>query len=176
MDAAALHSSRLRVTYETGQDSRILRDALSCYCTGIIVATAYDREGVALGLTANSFTSVSLDPPLLLFCLAKSSSRLKAFEAADSFAVNVLHGGQQQISTSFAKRGAMRPEEIGWERGMADVPVISDSLAVFECARHAHHDAGDHVIFIGLIKHARFVQSGEPLVFYQGKYRRLEPH
>lgn len=174
MGAAARRPSGASVTYEAGQDPRVLRDALGCYSTGIILATANDSEGAPVGLTANSFTSVSLDPPLLLFCLAKSSSRLKTFESADFFAVNVLHVGQQQIVSHFAKRGATRFGEGSCERGISGLPIIADSLAVFECVRYSRHDAGDHVIFVGLIERARFTESGEPLVYYQGKFRRLE--
>ncbi|MBU6473638.1 MAG: flavin reductase family protein [Alphaproteobacteria bacterium] len=174
MDVAARHPSGLWVTYEAGQDPRVLRDALGCYSTGVILATANDSEGVPVGLTANSFTSVSLDPPLLLFCLAKSPSRLKTFESTDFFAINVLHAGQQQIASHFAKRGAIRFGEGRCERGISGLPIIADSLAVFECARYSRHDAGDHVIFVGLIERARFTENGEPLVYYQGKFRPIE--
>jgi flavin reductase (DIM6/NTAB) family NADH-FMN oxidoreductase RutF/pimeloyl-ACP methyl ester carboxylesterase len=164
---------RAPLGFEEGSDPRILRDALGCFGTGVIIATTLDGQANPVGLTVNSFTSVSLDPPLILFCIDAKAASLSAFEQASNFAVNVLHIGQQPASARFAKRGELRfevtPTEI-WETG---VPIISSSLASFECERYARHDAGDHVIFVGRVKRARFEPRRDPLLYFRGKYRRL---
>lgn len=159
--------------YRAGSDQRTLRDALGCFATGVTVVTTRDSDGVPVGLTANSFTSVSLDPPLLLVCIAKSVSSLAIFETAPHFAVNVLHIGQQPVSGRFARRGEDRFEGTQVETWDSGVPILSHSLASFECARHAAHDAGDHVILIGRVERVRFEPRRDPLLYFRGRYRRL---
>ena len=147
--------------------------ALGCFSTGITVVTTLGLDGSKVGLTANSFTSLSLDPPLLLVCLANSATSKPAFEAFEYFAINVLHIGQQPIAGRFASRGedrfASTPHEI-WNTG---VPILSNSLASFECARHAIYDGGDHSILVGRVLNARFEPRRDPLLYFRGKYRRI---
>ena len=164
---------RFAPEYRQGSDARTLRDALGCFATGVTVVTALDAEGQPVGLTANSFTSVSLDPPLLLVCIAKTASSLAALEAAENFAVNVLHIGQQPTSNLFAKSGEDRFSETPWRRGHNDTPLLTGALANFECKRHALHEGGDHVILIGEVVRARFEPRRDPLLYFRGKYRRL---
>jgi flavin reductase (DIM6/NTAB) family NADH-FMN oxidoreductase RutF/pimeloyl-ACP methyl ester carboxylesterase len=159
--------------YRTGSDARTLRDALGCFATGVTVVTAMDREGQPVGLTANSFTSVSLDPPLLLVCIAKTSGSLKAMESAQHFGVNVLHIGQQPVSNRFARPGEARFAETPWQRGQNNVPLLSGALVNFECVRHAEYDGGDHVILVGRVERARYDPRRDPLLYFKGKYRRL---
>ena len=159
--------------YLAGSDSRTLRDALGCFATGVTVVTTLDAAGNPIGLTANSFTSVSLDPELLLVCLAKTASSLAAFDLADHFAVNVLHIGQQPVSNRFATKDEDRFAETGWETWSTGAPIIKGSLASFECARHAMHDGGDHVILVGKVDRVRFEPRRDPLLYFRGKYRRL---
>lgn len=159
--------------YHSGSDSRTLRDALGCFATGVTVVTTVDDEGAPLGLTANSFTSVSLDPELLLVCLAKTASSLEAFDKAGHFAVNVLHIGQQPVSNRFAMRGEDRFAETDWESWSTGSPIVKGSLASFECAKHAMHDGGDHVILVGKVDRVRFEPRRDPLLYFRGKYRRL---
>lgn len=159
--------------YHAGSDSRTLRDALGCFATGVTVVTTLDSQGAPVGLTANSFTSVSLDPELLLVCLAKTASTLPHFEAADHFAVNVLHIGQQPVSNRFAAKGEDRFAETDWESWSTGSPIIKGSLASFECRKHAVHDAGDHVLLLGKVDRVRFEPRRDPLLFFRGKYRRL---
>ncbi|PKP82751.1 MAG: flavin reductase [Alphaproteobacteria bacterium HGW-Alphaproteobacteria-18] len=159
--------------YRTGSDARTLRDALGCFATGVTVVTAMDREGQPVGLTANSFTSVSLDPPLLLVCIAKTSGSLRAMEGAEHFAVNVLHIGQQPVSNRFARPGTDRFSETPWQRGQHDVPLLSGALVNFECVRHAEYDGGDHVILVGRVERARYEPRRDPLLYFKGRYRRL---
>ena len=159
--------------YRSGSDARTLRDALGCFATGVTVVTAFDTGGEPVGLTANSFTSVSLDPPLLLVCIARTSSSLKALESAGHFAVNVLHIGQQPASSLFAVPGEDRFRQTPWQRGRHDAPVLSNALANFECRRHQMHDGGDHIILVGAVLRATFDPRRDPLLYFRGKYRRL---
>ena len=159
--------------YRQGSDARTLRDALGCFATGVTVMTAKDAASQPVGLTANSFTSVSLDPPLLLTCIAKSSASSEVFQMAEHFAVNVLHIGQQPTSIRFSRRNEDRFGATPWEPGLHGTPVLTGSLATFECSRHAVHDGGDHIILIGQVERARFEPRRDPLLYFRGKYRRL---
>lgn len=159
--------------FVAGSDPRTLRDALGCFATGITVVTTTQADGTMVGLTANSFTSVSLDPPLLLVCPAKSSNSLPALKASDHFAVNVLHMGQQPVSNSFASKDEDRFAGLDWETWDHGVPIIRNSLASFECEKYAEHDGGDHIILVGKVSRVRFEPQRDPLLFFRGKYRRL---
>ena len=152
---------------------RQLRDAFGCFATGVTVVTTMGEDGVPVGLTANSFTSVSLDPPLLLFCLDRRSTSLQAFERAETFAVNVLHAGQEALSARFSRREPNRFAEADWATGRCGAPVLSDVAAVFECRRHAVIDGGDHRIFFGRVEAVGCDGSYDPLVFFQGRYRSV---
>jgi flavin reductase (DIM6/NTAB) family NADH-FMN oxidoreductase RutF len=157
--------------------SREMRDALSLFPTGVAVITALTAEGERLGATVSSFNSVSLDPPLILFSLAREAKSIDAWKGAKQFAVSVLGEHQSQISTRFAR--AMTDK---WD-GVAPVaakaikaPLIRDALAWFECESWAVYDGGDHLIFVGRVVHLeRIVHSDpRPLVFSGGRYRRLD--
>jgi flavin reductase (DIM6/NTAB) family NADH-FMN oxidoreductase RutF/pimeloyl-ACP methyl ester carboxylesterase len=159
--------------YRAGSDARTLRDALGCFATGVTVVTTVNEAGAPVGLTANSFTSVSLDPPLLLVCLARTAGSLPFFEACDHFAVNVLHIGQQPTSNRFARRDEDRFAATPWEAWDTGAPIIRHALASFECTRHAAVDGGDHVILVGRVVRVRFEPRRDPLLYFRGKYRRL---
>lgn len=162
-----------RGEYRTGHDPRTLRDALGCFATGVTVVTCLSSDGRPAGLTVNSFTSVSLDPPLLLVCLAKKAASASALIASPCFAVNVLQTGQQPASIRFSTRDEDRFGTTSWSCGEGGAPIISDSLGVFECERHAVHDGGDHHILIGQVVKASFDASLDPLLYFRGRYRRL---
>ena len=159
--------------YRTGHDPRTLRDALSCFATGVTVVTCVGPDGKPAGLTVNSFTSVSLDPPLLLVCLNKLALSSAALIEASHFAVNVLQTGQQPASITFSTRVEDRFGTMPWSCGEAGAPILKDSLGVFECRRHAVHDGGDHHILIGEVVKASFDAGLDPLLFFRGRYRRL---
>ncbi|MCA1748555.1 MAG: flavin reductase family protein [Parasphingopyxis sp.] len=154
-------------------DSRTLRNALGCFGTGVTVVTTLDKDGGPVGLTANSFTSVSLDPELLLVCLSRQSNSLRHFTASNHFAVNVLHIGQKKTAQLFATPGAPRFQDTPWEAWHAGVPILSDSLANFECAKYAEYDGGDHVILVGRVLRVRHDHDYDPLLYYRGAYREL---
>ena len=159
--------------YRTGHDPRTLRDALGCFATGVTVVTCLTEKGTPTGLTVNSFTSVSLDPPLLLVCLAKPAASAAALIAAPCFAVNVLQTGQQPASIRFATRDEDRFGTTPWSCGEAGAPILAESLGVFECERYAVYDGGDHHILVGEVVKASFDASLDPLLYFRGSYRRL---
>ena len=159
--------------YRTGSDPRTLRDALGCFATGVTVVTCIDAGGEPVGFTANSFTSVSLDPPLLLVCIHKHAACAPALTAASHFAVNVLQTGQQPASIRFSTRDEDRFGATPWSEGEFGPPILKESLGVFECERFEVHEGGDHHIVVGRVMKARFDAALDPLLYFRGSYRRL---
>lgn len=159
--------------FRAGSDARTLRDAMGCFATGITIVTANDPAGNPIGLTANSFTSLSLDPPLLLLCIANNAGSAPVLRGAEHFGVNVLQIGQQLASNRFAGKSEDRFAATAWTRGEAGVPLLDGSLGSFECRRHAIHDGGDHFILVGEVVRAQFEPRRDPLLYFRGKYRRL---
>ena len=163
----------VRGEYRSGHDPRTLRDALGCFATGVTVVTCLGPDGEPAGLTVNSFTSVSLDPPLLLVCIARPAASAAVLIHASHFAVNVLQTGQQPASIRFSTRDEDRFGATPWSAGEAGAPILKDSLGVFECERFAVYDGGDHHILVGQVVKASFDASLDPLLSFRGKYRRL---
>ncbi len=159
--------------YETGSDARTFRDALGCFATGVTIVTAVAPDGTPIGLTANSFTSVSLDPPLLLVCIANNAGSADVLRNAPHFGVNVLQIGQQPTSNRFAGKGEDRFAATPWEPGIGGIPVLTGSLASFECQHYSLNDGGDHFILVGQVLKATYEPRRDPLLYFRGKYRRL---
>ncbi len=159
--------------YRSGSDARTLRDAMGCFATGVTIITAHAPDGRPVGLTANSFTSVSLDPPLLLVCIANNAGSAATLRDIDAFAVNVLQIGQQPVSNLFAGKSEDRFAGTKWEVGEYGAPILPSSLGIFECKHHALHEAGDHFILVGRVEKASFEPRRDPLLYFRGKYRRL---
>jgi flavin reductase (DIM6/NTAB) family NADH-FMN oxidoreductase RutF/pimeloyl-ACP methyl ester carboxylesterase len=159
--------------YRTGSDARTFRDALGCFATGVTIVTAVTPDGTPIGLTANSFTSVSLDPPLLLVCVANNAGSADLLRSASHFGVNVLQIGQQPTSNRFAGKGEDRFATTPWEQGENGVPVLTGSLASFECQQFSLNDGGDHFILVGQVLKAIYEPRRDPLLYFRGKYRRL---
>ncbi|QNN54645.1 flavin reductase [Nocardioides mesophilus] len=153
-------------------DARDLRRALGQYATGVTVVTATHR-GERFAMTANSFTSVSLNPPLVLWAAAVSSPSLPAFEAADRFAVNVLAADQHHLSRQFSTSGSDKFDGVALAGD--DPPLLEGTVATFVCRRTERVDAGDHVVFLGEIE-SYDAPGGEPLVFHSGAYRLAAKH
>ncbi|SIS99590.1 alpha/beta fold hydrolase [Paracoccus saliphilus] len=150
-------------------DPRALRNAFGTFMTGVTVVTTKDPEGKPVGFTANSFTSVSLDPPLVLVCLANSSRNRAVFAEASGFAVNVLSEGQKHISNTFARPVEDRFEDVTWRDAPFGAPILDDVSAWFDCSRHKLVEAGDHVILIGKVE--AFDESPAPgLGYARGAY------
>ncbi|NNU81288.1 flavin reductase family protein [Halovulum dunhuangense] len=151
-------------------DQRALRDALGCFATGVTVVTTMTPEG-PLGITANSFASVSLDPPLVLWSPARRSSRFPAFEAATHFAIHVLAEDQLALAQRFARAGRDFAG-LALAAGLGDAPLLDGCAARFECAHAAGHDAGDHLIVVGEV--LRLIRSDRrPLLFHEGRYSKI---
>lgn len=150
-------------------DPRALRDAFGAFTTGVTVVTATTPDGLPLGFTANSFSSVSLDPALLLVCLARRSSNFAAITQAAGFAVNILAEGQREISNTFARPVSDRFADISWRPGPAGSPILDDTAAWFDCLMHQIVEAGDHVILLGHV--IGFANSGKNgLGYARGSY------
>lgn len=156
-------------------DSREFRNALGNFATGVTIVTARSRSGEPLGLTANSFNSVSLDPPLVLFSLNRQAYSLKSFEEAGNFAINVLRDDQQDISQIFAQAATDKWQGLAFETWESGAPIFSHALAVFDCATHAVHDGGDHLIFVGRVLRVMHDPSGRPLLYFRGSYGKVHP-
>ncbi|MBW0004899.1 MAG: flavin reductase [Hyphomicrobiales bacterium] len=149
-------------------DQRAFRRALGQFATGVAIITAQSGDQI-VGVTANSFTSVSLDPPLVLWSLEAKGQSLPVFLEATHFAVNVLSADQVALSTRFARSSSDKFETVEWRAGAGGAPLLKDVAAQFECVREAEHDGGDHVILIGRVdRFARF--DREVLVFAHGRY------
>ena len=132
-------------------------------------------EGQPLGLSVNSFTSGSLEPPLVAFCVARSSSTWPQLPAAGMFCVNVLPGHQQPRSRAFAAPGLDRFMGVGWRPAPSGAPILAGVLAWIDCTVEAEHEAGDHLIVVGRVRELDLGHEGRPLVFYRGGYGRFEP-
>ena len=150
-------------------DERHLRNALGRFVTGVTVITTRTQEGKPEGLTANSFSAVSLDPPLVLWSLRTSSSLMAAFQDTRHFAVNVLGAWQFALSEHFAKRMADKFDSVVHAPGLGGCPLLFGALATFECSTEANITSGDHVVFFGRIQRATY-RVGEPLIFSAGRY------
>lgn len=155
-------------------DTRAFRQALGVFPTGIAVMTAAFSEASHIGITVNSFTSVSLEPPLVLWCIDRRSRRYPAFASAPGFTVSILASGQKAVSARLAGAGEHSLEGIALVKTELGPPALADSLAVFECTLESVQDAGDHAILIGrVLRFARHEGKGAPLVYYEGRYGAL---
>jgi flavin reductase (DIM6/NTAB) family NADH-FMN oxidoreductase RutF len=149
-----------------------LRLAFGQFATGVTVVTAQGADGSTVGVTVNSFTSVSLDPPLLLWCLCGRSGSLEAFQSASHFAVNVLSSAQRDLAVQFARPARDRFAGCGVRRGLGGAPILDGVLAHFVCRTTSQLDAGDHVVTLGEVEDFE-LYGGDPLLFQSGAYRHL---
>lgn len=153
-------------------ETAALRGALGRFATGVTIVSCVDGDGAPIGLTANSFNALSLDPPLVLWSLRRSSPTLRAFMGARRFAVNVLSEAQVDLSRRFASPMPDKFADGAWSRGEGGVPVLTGCAAVFECETVSHQEAGDHELFIGRVRRATEAPLA-PLVFHAGHYHLL---
>ena len=154
-------------------DRRALRQALGTFPTGVAVITAQPDGHQAMGITVNSFTSVSLEPPLVLWCLDRRSERFPVFTSAEGYVISILGTEHEEVSARLARSGSHSLSGIPLRRTELGPPALADALAVFECAAHACHDGGDHAILVGRVLRFRRHGSGAPLVFFRGAYGAL---
>lgn len=156
----------------TDFDSRELRDALGTFATGVTVVTARAAGGAPVGLAVNSFSSVSLEPPLILWSIANGASLWEVFRDTDRFAVHVLGAHQEAVSNQFAGKAPDRFAGINTTPGLGDVPLLVDCVARFECRTENQYAGGDHTILVGLVERLWHV-PGTPLIFFGGRYAQL---
>ncbi|GAA0951296.1 flavin reductase family protein [Actinocorallia libanotica] len=157
-------------------ESSRFRQVLGRYPTGVVVVTALDETGTAIGMVVGSFTSVSLDPPLVAFLPDKGSSSWRALRASgDRFCVNVLSADQEDVCRAVATRKTDKFHDIGWRPSPAGNPVIDGAAAWIDCVTEQVHDAGDHHIVVGRVL-VLDAGDGDPLLFYRGGYGSFAPH
>lgn len=156
-------------------DQRAFRNALGRFATGVTIITTRGPDGKPEGLTANSFSSLSLDPPLVLWSLAKAANSRAAFESCEHFAINVLASHQRSLSHRFATPAEDKFAGVDWSEGIGGAPVIADCIARFECRNLARHEGGDHVIFVGRVEQFENTE-GTPLLYFGGRYAAAASH
>jgi flavin reductase (DIM6/NTAB) family NADH-FMN oxidoreductase RutF len=154
---------------------REFRDALGLFPTGVAIVTTVDAQGQPAGITVNSFTSVSLDPPLILVSIARTSRSFDLFNTVEHFAVNLLREEQRHVSSAFASPTADRFGAVKHSPGHANSPLIEAHLVAFECEAFARYDGGDHVLLIGKVLRLNHDPNlpPKPLLYYRGQYREL---
>ncbi len=153
--------------------SREFRDALGCFATGICVITGQPEDGEPFGMTVNSFASVSLDPPLILWSLQNDSDMFDTFSVCKRWAVNILRADQQALSGRYAVKGEHGLDPAHFTTGGTGIPVMPDTLVSFECEEEVRHPGGDHVILVARVLDMNHRESGSPLLFCAGQYAEL---
>jgi 3-hydroxy-9,10-secoandrosta-1,3,5(10)-triene-9,17-dione monooxygenase reductase component len=157
---------------EVAFDGRAFRNTLGQFCTGVVVATGV-LDGKPAGFAAQSFTSLSLDPPLIAVCPSKTSTSWPKLRASGSFCINVLSAKQKVVCDQFAKPGQFA--DIGWRPGVTGSPVLDNVIAYIDCDIDEEHDAGDHIIAVGRVRDLQILDAtAEPLLFFRGTYGRFE--
>lgn len=149
------------------------RRALGQFATGVTVVTALNAERRPEGVTVNAFASLSLEPPLVLVCLARATRLLPIFESAGHFAVNVLAASQRRLSVAFSRAADNRFRGVPWNTWTSGAPILEGCVANLECVRIGRHDGGDHVILVGRVARMACDEARAPLLFARGDYHRL---
>ena len=146
------------------------RAALAMFATGVTIVTALDASGEPIGLTANSFNSVSIEPPLVLWSLSRQAGSMPAFERGSHYAINILAAGQHALAERFASRGLDRFDGVAFRSGASGAPLLDGAAAVFECFNRSRYEEGDHVIFVGEVERCARHEGAQPLIFHGGRY------
>ncbi|WP_119153281.1 flavin reductase family protein [Caldimonas tepidiphila] len=146
------------------------RAALGTFATGVTIVTARDADGTLIGLTANSFNSVSLDPPLVLWSLSMRAGSMPVFQRGSHYAINILAADQRELAERFARKGEDRWAGVAWKEGVAGAPVLEGAMAVFECFNRSRYEEGDHVIFVGEVERCTHTPGAAPLIFHGGRF------
>jgi flavin reductase (DIM6/NTAB) family NADH-FMN oxidoreductase RutF len=151
-------------------DPQEFRAALGLFATGVTIVTARTADGVPVGLTANSFNSVSLNPPLVLWSLRSAALSMPAFARGSHYAIHILAAEQLELARRFATPGIDRFAGMDFEPGSGGVPLIPGCAALFECANRSQYEEGDHVIFVGEVERSHHRAGAQPLIFHGGRY------
>lgn len=151
------------------------RQALGMFATGVTIVTARAADGSLVGLTANSFNSVSLAPPLVLWSLARRSGSMPALDAGSHYAINILAANQKHLAEQFAGAREERWTGVEFTEGIGGAPVLAGAAATFECFNRSRYDEGDHVIFVGEVERCAHVAGASPLLFHGGRFYTEHP-
>jgi flavin reductase (DIM6/NTAB) family NADH-FMN oxidoreductase RutF len=151
------------------------RAALGMFATGVTIVTARAADGKIIGLTANSFNSVSLTPPLVLWSLSRAAASMAVFSAGSHYAINVLASDQKELAERFASRGADRWAGVTFDTGTGGAPLLHGAAASFECFNRSRYEEGDHVIFVGEVERCTRRDGASPLLFHGGRYYTEHP-
>jgi flavin reductase (DIM6/NTAB) family NADH-FMN oxidoreductase RutF len=146
------------------------RAALGMFATGVTIVTARSPDGQVVGLTANSFNSVSLAPPLVLWSLARAAASMAVFSAGSHYAINILAAEQKPLAERFALKGADRWNGVTYDMGAGGAPLLHGAAATFECFNRSRYEEGDHVIFVGEVERCAHRAGASPLLFHGGRY------
>jgi flavin reductase (DIM6/NTAB) family NADH-FMN oxidoreductase RutF len=146
------------------------RAALGMFATGVTIVTGRDADGTRVGLTANSFNSVSLAPPLVLWSLSRQAGSMAAFARGSHYAINILAADQHDLALRFSRREVDRFAGVAFHEGVGGAPVLAGAAAVFECFNRSRYEEGDHVIFVGEVEHCTHRPGAQPLLFHGGRY------
>ena len=151
------------------------RAALAMFATGVTIVTALDASGRPVGLTANSFNSVSMDPPLVLWSLSRLAGSMPAFRRGSHYAINILSADQKALAERFASQNVERFEGVAHRPGASGVPLVEGAAAHFECFNRSRYEEGDHVIFVGEVERCSWRTGASPLLFHGGRYYTEHP-
>ena len=151
------------------------RKALGMFATGVTIVTARSAQGELVGLTANSFNSVSMTPPLVLWSLARAAGSMAAFSTGSHYAINILSAEQQDLARQFAARGNNRFAGVAFVPGAGGAPLLEGAVATFECFNRSRYEEGDHVIFVGEVERCTHREGASPLLFHGGKFYAEHP-
>ncbi len=151
------------------------RAALGAFATGVTIVTARTTTGDLVGFTANSFNSVSLDPPLVLWSLSRLARSMAALSTGSHYAINVLAADQRALAEAFATKGSDRWSGVDFASGVAGAPLLAGAVATFECFNRSRYDEGDHVIFVGEVERCSHRAGASPLLFHGGRYYTEHP-
>jgi len=161
--------TRVHVPAQTFSSAEF-RAALGMFATGVTIVTGLDADGKPVGVTANSFNSVSLDPPLVLWSLGRNAASMAVFEQGSHYAINILASNQRALAERFGRRSGNRFAGVAFEPGAGGAPVLDGSAAVFECRNRSRYQEGDHVIFVGEVERCAHRAGAHPLIFHGGRY------
>jgi flavin reductase (DIM6/NTAB) family NADH-FMN oxidoreductase RutF len=146
------------------------RSALGMFATGVTIVTARDANGMRVGLTANSFNSVSLAPPLVLWSLSRHAGSMPAFTRGSHYAINILAAEQRELAERFASKEPDRFAGVPFREGAAGALILEGAAAVFECFNRSQYEEGDHIIFVGEVERCTRREGAQPLIFHGGRY------
>ena len=170
-----LSPTPLRQASRPGFSSQEFRTSLGMFATGVTIVTARTPAGVLVGLTANSFNSVSLTPPLVLWSLAQAASSMAAFSTGSHYAINILAADQKALAERFASRREDRWTDVAFTEGACGAPLLDGAAATFECFNRSRYEEGDHVIFVGEVERCSHRDGASPLLYHGGKFYTEHP-